>query len=58
MGHDWYVDIAVPLRSVCINTNFKNFLFCMTSLNHAYCLGVFDRCMGDVYVSRFREFSQ
>ena len=59
MGHDCYVDIVVPLWSVCVYTNFKDlFQFRVRSLDHAYCLCVFYRGMGDVNISRFRDFRQ
>ena len=59
MGQDCYVDIAVPLWSVCIYTDFKNlFQFGVRSLDHVYCLCMFYRGVGDVYISRFRDFCQ
>ena len=59
MGHDCYVDIAVPLWPVCVYTNFKDlFQFRVRSFHHAYCLCVLYRGMGDVNISRFRDFRQ
>ena len=54
-----YVDLAVPLCSVCVHTKLK-YLFPInaTARDHVYRLSVLDRCLGDVYVSRLCEFSQ
>ena len=58
MCHCCYVDIAVPLWSVCVQTYSQDlFQLSVTSLDYANCLCVLDCRMGDVY-GRPCEFSQ